>query len=72
MFKQRLDLRTGLHILAGTLVLMWPAFVNGYPLIYSDTSTFIHSAFELQPPMDRPITYGLFIRLSFYPAYSMA
>ncbi len=44
--------------------MMFPAFVNGYPLIYSDTSTYIHSAFEFLPPKDRPITYGLFIRLT--------
>ncbi len=64
MFKLKPGFQATLFILAGCLFMMWPAFVNGYPLIYSDTSTFIHSAFELQPPMDRPITYGLFIRLT--------
>ncbi len=36
--------------------------INGYPMIYSDTSTYLASGFQLQPPMDRPMTYGLFIR----------
>jgi hypothetical protein len=64
MPKLKSGFQATLSILAGCLFMMLPAFVNGYPLIYSDTSTFIHSAFELQPPMDRPITYGLFIRLT--------
>jgi hypothetical protein len=64
MFRQRLDLKSFLYIIAGALFLMLPAFINGYPIIYSDTSTYIHSGFILQPPMDRPITYGLFIRLA--------
>lgn len=42
---------------------MLPAFINGFPLIYSDTSTYLASGFMLEPPMDRPMTYGLFIRL---------
>ena len=45
------------------MVLLIPALINGYPLIYSDTSTYLASGFTLQPPMDRPITYGLFMRL---------
>lgn len=56
---------------------MLPAFYNGYPLIYSDTSTYLASGFILQPPMDRPMTYGLFIRffslngLSLWPVIFM-
>jgi hypothetical protein len=49
--------------LTGTLLLLLPALINGYPMIYSDTSTYLASGFEMQPPMDRPMTYGLFIRL---------
>ncbi len=52
-----------LFLLAGTLLLLIPALINGYPMIYSDTSTYLASGFTMQPPMDRPMTYGLFIRL---------
>jgi hypothetical protein len=36
---------------------------NGYPILYSDTATYIASGFELEAPADRPIIYGLLIRL---------
>lgn len=42
---------------------MIPALYNGYPLVYSDTGTYINSGLELLLPEDRPIMYGLFIRL---------
>ncbi len=38
------------------------AFINRYPLVYSDTGTYIRSSFSLLPPDDRPIGYGLIIR----------
>ncbi|MES2836510.1 MAG: hypothetical protein V4667_03225 [Bacteroidota bacterium] len=44
-----------------TLILCWPLFYNGYPLLYSDSGTYIVSSIELKPPVDRPIGYGLFI-----------
>lgn len=53
-----------LAILTGTFILIIPALYNGFPIVYSDTSTYIVSGFELIPPFDRPITYGLFIRLA--------
>jgi hypothetical protein len=49
-------------IIIGTLLLMIPAFYNHYPLVNPDTATYIASGFKLETPMDRPITYGLFIR----------
>ncbi len=48
-------------LILSALVLMIPAFVNGYPIVYSDTSTYIISGFELETPFDRPITYGIFL-----------
>jgi hypothetical protein len=51
-------------VVLGALCLMADAFYNQYPLIYSDTSTYIVSGFELKPPFDRPITYGLFLRVA--------
>lgn len=46
-----------------TIILILPAIINGYPIVYSDTSTYIASGFQLEMPFDRPITYGLFIRI---------
>jgi hypothetical protein len=50
-----------LLLMAG-LVLCVFAFVNGFPLVYSDTGTYINSGFENEVPIDRPILYGLFLR----------
>lgn len=49
-------------VIAGIL-LCWPAFYNGFPLVYSDSGTYINSSFDLQPPPDRPVGYGYFIRI---------
>jgi hypothetical protein len=50
--------------LIGMFLLLLPAFYSGYPLVYSDTGTYIASGFERYVPIDRPIIYGLFIALS--------
>jgi hypothetical protein len=49
-------------ILAGALLLVWPAFLNGYPLVFSDTGAFLH---QTAPPpggplviWDKPHVYG--------------
>jgi hypothetical protein len=49
-------------ILSGTFILMLIAFYNGYPLVYSDTGTYIWSGFRPFIPVDRPVFYGLFVR----------
>jgi hypothetical protein len=36
---------------------------NKYPILYSDTSVYIASGFELETPSDRPITYGILLRI---------
>ncbi len=40
------------------------ALYDNYPIVTSDTGTYISSGFTLIPPADRPIFYGLFIRLT--------
>ena len=55
--------RSILFLLLATLSLLIPALINGYPLVYSDTSTYIISGFKLGMPYDRPITYGIFLWL---------
>lgn len=44
--------------------LIWPALYNGYPLVYSDTGSYIASGFTQEVPIDRPLIYGLFVKLS--------
>ena len=50
-------------LLLAAIAFSLPAILNGYPLVYSDTATYLSSGFELEPPPDRPITYGLFLRI---------
>ncbi|GIV27388.1 MAG: hypothetical protein KatS3mg027_1202 [Bacteroidia bacterium] len=47
----------------GAFILLFDAFYNGFPIVYSDTSTYLSSGFELETPFDRPIMYGLFVRV---------
>ncbi|MBP6825657.1 MAG: hypothetical protein KA165_03760 [Saprospiraceae bacterium] len=49
---------------AATLLLLSAALFNGYPLVFSDTGTYIFSGFEWKVPVDRPISYGLFLHAS--------
>ncbi len=61
-----------LFLLASTLLIMLPALVNGFPLVFSDTGTYLLSAFEGVVPADRPYWYGGFIRLmSVYGTWPM-
>ena len=50
-----------LYFILSTLVLCAPSLYNGYPLLFSDSGSYIFSAFTLEPPISRPIGYGLFI-----------
>jgi len=49
-------------IAIGALLLLFPAFYNGYPLVNADDGTYINSGFLLERPGDRPIVYGLLLR----------
>ncbi|UOQ80806.1 hypothetical protein [Hymenobacter sp. 5414T-23] len=46
------------------LVLCSAGLYNGFPLVTSDSGTYLDSALRLVVPEDRPITYGLFVRLT--------
>ena len=48
----------------GAAILMFFALYDNYPILNSDSGAYISSGFSLQPPIDRPLFYGLFIRLS--------
>lgn len=64
-------LKTSITISLGAFVLLLSAYLNGFPIVYSDTSTYLASGFELETPFDRPITYGLFLWLSSLGGVSM-
>ena len=53
-----------LFLTGAVLSLLLPAFLNGYPLVYADTATYLDSGFTFGMPYDRPITYGIFLRLA--------
>ena len=50
---------------------MSAALWNGYPIVYSDTASYIISGFHLETLIDRPITYGLFIRACSFNGWSL-
>jgi hypothetical protein len=52
-----------LAVIAGAALLVWPAFLNGYPIVFSDTGAFL--AQTLVPLMiwDKPYVYGPFLHL---------
>jgi hypothetical protein len=50
-------------ILLSTLIGISSALINGYPIVFSDTSTYLASGFSLETPVDRPIIYGILLRL---------
>src|SRR6202012_99225 len=48
-------------ILLAAASLLWPALWNGYPLVFSDTGTYLSQAIERYAGWDRPVFYSLFI-----------
>ncbi len=56
--------KTAVTIFLGAIILLLAGFINGFPIVYSDTSTYLASGFELETPFDRPMTYGLFLWLT--------
>ena len=50
-------------VLAGAAVLLWPALLNGYPLLFSDTGALIEMSLEPTMGWDKPWIYGPFLHL---------
>ncbi|MBK8340649.1 MAG: hypothetical protein IPK99_11950 [Flavobacteriales bacterium] len=48
--------------IACAAIILLPILINGFPLVYADTGTYVRSAFEGYVPFDRPYWYGPFIR----------
>ena len=47
-----------LAIVIGGALLMWPAFFNGYPLLFSDTNVFLDQGVQGKMNWDKPFIYG--------------
>lgn len=60
LLSQRLA--ASLPLLLSALILISAGLYNGFPLVTSDSGTYINSALKYTVPDDRPIVYGLFIR----------
>ncbi|WP_264520687.1 hypothetical protein [Flavobacterium sp. N1994] len=58
-----MQLKKVFFYIIGTFTLLIPAFYNGYPLVYSDTGSYLFNGMELTIPKDRPTMYGLFVHL---------
>ena len=50
-----------LSFVLASLSLLWPAFWNGYPLVFSDTGTYLSQAIQHYLGWDRPPFYSLFL-----------
>ena len=61
--------RTKLYLLfpdwiIGAFCLAIPALYNSYPFVTSDTGSYIGNAYLLQVPLDRPVAYSAFLRIT--------
>ncbi len=70
MSEEKWYVRTGSTLFV-LLCFLSAAIWNGYPLVYSDTSSYLASGFHLETLVDRPITYGLFIRACSLDGWSL-
>ncbi len=45
-------------LLVGALLLIWPALLNGYPILFSDTQAFLVQGGRPFMLWDKPFVYG--------------
>lgn len=55
--------RTGVMLLPCLAILLWPALLNGYPLVFADSGTYLGQAIQHYLGWDRPAFYSLFLFL---------
>ena len=60
-------------VLAGAALLSWPALLNGFPLVYIDTVSYLGQTVMGEWPWDKTPAYGAFLhlfhwRLALWPA----
>ncbi len=70
MNEKRKEKTYGVVVIA-TLISCFVAFFNGYPLVYPDTGSYLHSGWEYVVFLDRTIFYGLFLHAASYGSYVM-
>ncbi|MGG5822630.1 hypothetical protein [Falsiroseomonas sp. HW251] len=63
-------------IVAGAALLAWPAALNGYPLVFIDTVSYLGQTVFPETPWDKTQAYGLFLhafhwRISLWPAVAV-
>ncbi|MBS1781823.1 MAG: hypothetical protein JSS78_02025 [Bacteroidetes bacterium] len=51
-------------LVLGAFILSIFALYNNFPIVTGDTGSYINSGFALKTPIDRPIFYGLFLRIT--------
>lgn len=56
------------YVLLTGIIVVVPALMNGSPLVYSDSGTYMRVAFDIEPPTDRPVGYSLLIRATTWRA----
>ena len=50
--------RSAASICLGAALLVWPAFLNGYPILFSDTGGLLEMGFGPSIGWDKPWVYG--------------
>ncbi len=55
------SLKNGLAVAGGGMLLLWPAFLNGYPILFSDTGGLLSQGLEPEIGWDKPWAYGPFL-----------
>lgn len=50
-----------LAVCCGAVLLVWPALLNGYPIVFSDTGGLLEMGFEPSMGWDKPWIYGPFL-----------
>src|SRR5438105_4406173 len=52
---------TVLAVIVSAALLLWPALLNGYPLLFGDTGVYLTDGITLHMSWPRPLFYGLFM-----------
>ena len=51
-------------LIACITILLWPALLNGYPLVFSDSGTYLSQAIRHYLGWDRPAVYSVFLLMT--------
>ena len=54
-------MKSALVLPAAAALLLWPAFLNGYPIVFADTGTYLSQAINHYLGWDRPVFYSFFM-----------